>query len=201
MAEEYPLIEPAHWENPEPAPSEKTLPLGTIIGKVVSQCAEAQQAAGASMWEYLRQVAFDPDSPREVAMLQFDFVDQNKRLKVRLPLISVLPAQYVQIRDVEIDFNVSINTQDAKKKVKKAEGKMRTLSKTSLTRLTRICPVRLAPPKKTVQADADASTSFENNIRVKIKAGNMDISGGMARLLELASNRGVRITPLEEAET
>ena len=153
------------------------------------------------MWEYLRQVAFDPDSPREVAMLQFDFVDQHKRLKVRLPLISVLPAQYVQIRDVEIDFNVSINTQDAKKKVKKAEGKMRTLSKTSLTRLTRICPVRLAPPKKTVQADADASTSFENNIRVKIKAGNMDISGGMARLLEMAGTRGVRVTPLEDAET
>ena len=204
MEEEYPLIEPVFWENPEPEPEpqEESLPLGTIISKAVSQCAEAQQAAAASMWEYLREVAFDPKSPREVAMLQFDFVAQHKKLKIRLPLISVLPVQYVQIRDVEIDFNVSLDEEEALNKDTSLTKVTRSLTKTSMTRLTRSCPVRLAPSKTKIQQSKSSGNGMQHNISVKIKAGNLDMSGGMARLLELAGSRGIRITPLEEvAET
>ena len=182
--------------------SKTTLPLATVIGKAVSQCAEAQQASAASTWEYLREIAFDPKNPKEVAMLQFDFVVQHKRLKIRLPLISVLPVQYVQIRDVEIDFNVDVDRKNAAKKDTAAAKVTRSLSKTSLTRLSRICPVRLAPSRMKVQQDTDTDNGMENHIRIKIKAGNMEMSGGMARILELAGSRGIRINPLEEiAET
>ena len=183
--------------------SKTALPLGTIIGKAVSQCAEAQQAAVASMWEYLREVAFDPESPRDVAMLQFDFAVQHKRMKIRLPLISVLPVQYVQIRDVEIDFDVVIDEKkSAQKDTTLKQRTMRTLSKTSPTKLARICPVRLAPSTARKRLKVDSEKNSYTDIRVKIKAGNQDMSSGMARLLELAGSRGIRITPLDEiAET
>ena len=201
--EEYPLIEPAHWENPESPPQEETLPLGSIISKAVSQCAEAQQAAANSMWEYLRDAAFLPgESRKEMVFVQFDFESYGKKLKVRLPLISIIPVQYIQIRDVEIDFNVSLDQEQGAKTDASVTRLTGVLSKRPLTRLATTCPVRLVPSVKQIKRTKNENYSLQNNISVKIKASNLDMSGGMARLLELAGSRGIRITPLEKpAET
>lgn len=201
--DESPLIEPAYWENPESPPQETTLPLGTIISKVVSQCAEAQQAAANSMWEYLREAAFIRGKERtEMVFVQLDFESYGKKLKVRLPLISIIPIQYIQIRDVEIDFSVALDEEQATKVDESATRLTPTLAKRSLSRLARTCPVRLAPSVKQIKRTQNSNYSLKNHINVKIKAGNLDMSGGMARLLELAGSRGIRITsPEEEAET
>ena len=206
MDEEYPLIEPVFWENPEPEPEpqEETLPLATIISKAVSQCAEAQQAAANSMWEYLHDVAFFTGEERtEMVFVLFDFESYGKKLKVRLPLISIIPIQYIQIRDVEIDFEVAIDQEEAEKKDTSATILTRSLhTKRTMTKMARICPVRLAPSKTKIQQSQNAGRSQKNNISVKIKAKNLDMSGGMARLLELAGSQGIRVTPLKkEAET
>lgn len=165
---------------------EESLPLATIIGQAVSQCARAQQASAESMWDYLDQTAFHvKKGMREVAMMQFDFEVEGENLQIRLPLISVLPAQYVQIRDVQVDFNVEIDEDAVMQKA---------------ANLKRLCPVKMAPTKQRILRSKRTKHNLHNNISVSIKAGNIDMSGGMARLLEMAGMRGILIRPVEETK-
>ena len=175
------LISPERVDDTE---QEESLPLATVIGKAVSQCARAQQAAARSMWERLEEIAFDSKGgKKEVAMIRFDFQVEGKKMTVRLPLISVLPAQYILIRDVQVDFNVSIDAEEATK---------------TAGALARRCMVRVAPSRTQIQRTKNSRYNLHNNISVKIKAGNLDMSGGMARLLEMAGSRGILIRPVEE---
>ena len=118
-------------------------------------------------------------------MMQFDFEVEGENLQIRLPLISVLPAQYVQIRDVQVDFNVEIDEDAVMQKA---------------ANLKRLCPVKMAPTKQRILRSKRTKHNLHNNISVSIKAGNIDMSGGMARLLEMAGMRGILIRPVEETK-
>lgn len=176
----------------------ETLPLGDIIHQAVTRCALAQQAAALSM---LQQIESDPfmtvKGKRKPAMLRFDCQADGKKMKVRLPLITVVPPQFIQIRDVEIDFNVTIDT--------KGETTAKRGNRPDRAGMTRMLPVRMAPSVQLMRkrprlrsGASSTSTSLHNNISVKIKASNLEMSGGMARLLELAGARAVRIQEVKD---
>lgn len=176
----------------------ETLPLGDIIHQAVTRCALAQQSAALSM---LRQIEDDPfmtvKGKRKPAMLHFDCQADGKKMNIRLPLITVVPPQFIQIRDVEIDFNVTIDT--------KGETTTKLGNHPDRARMTKMLPVRMAPSVQLMQrrqrlrsGATSTSTSLHNNISVKIKASNLEMSGGMARLLELAGARAVRIQEVKD---
>lgn len=152
----------------------EALPLATVIQQAVSQCAGAQHAAAESMWERFEKAAFTTvGGKKEVAMIQFNFVVDGKRGTLRIPLLTILPAQYIQIRDVEVDFNVSLDMERS----------------TDMRR----CPVKMAPSRRLLLQRKTSDYDLHNNISVTIKAGALDMSGGMARLLELAGSRAVLV--------
>jgi len=150
-------------------------PLAKIIGQAVKHCAKAQNKALDSMLQYIEESSFTTvDGHREVAMLSFVFELDGKKNTIRMPLISVVPAQFVQINDVEINFNVDISNNQKK------------------------YAVRIAPSRSAIKRVGTSSYDLQRNINVNIRAANIDMSGGMARLLQLASTNGIRIKPVDE---
>jgi hypothetical protein len=80
--------------------------------------------------------------------------------------------QFMQIDDVEINFNVAISS-----------------NKKSYE-------VVLMPSRQSIRRTRSGDYDMTNNISVNIRAANIDMSSGMARLLQLASTNGVIVKPI-----
>lgn len=154
----------------------KELPLSTLITQAVQQCVQAQYNAQDSMLEYIEQSMFSTkDGKRSVAMFSFSFVENGERVFVRMPLAMVVPAQFLQIQDIEIDFNVDI----------RSTGKLDY-------------KVAYAPSRKAIKSAKSTTYDLRNNIAVNIKASNLGMSGGMARLLEIAGTHATTLRPSDQ---
>lgn len=162
--------------------------LSSIISRAFKESAHAQMDAAKTMKDYLLQTMF---KNKELQMLSFTyFIDGQKHL-LKMPLASVIPAQFIQIKDVEIDFAITVQSTQNSSGTKRINRVVLTksralLRKQALMRLRRGLIVKKNELPKQYHA-----------INVKIKGQNSDISGGMARLLQIATTHGTSIKPIE----
>ncbi len=161
--------------------------LSSIISRAFKESAHAQMDAAKTMKDYLLQTMF---KNKELQMLSFTyFIDGQKHL-LKMPLASVIQAQFIQIKDVEIDFAITVQSTQNSSGTKRINRVVLTksralLRKQALIRLRRGTIAKSEVPKQ------------HHAINVKIKGQNSDISGGMARLLQLATTYGTSIKPIE----
>ena len=149
------------------------LPLASLIQQAVSNCASAQQEALMSMLENIEEKAFVAGEQHQKAlMISFVCDIDGVPHTIRLPLLTVVPMQFMQIDDVEINFNVAIHS-----------------NKKSYE-------VVLMPSRQSIRRTRSGDYDMTNNISVNIRAANIDMSSGMARLLQLASTNGVIVKPI-----
>ncbi len=154
--------------------------LSSIIWRAIKDCADAQrEAAMTSRDLILNNIMFENSAKNgqsNLRMLCFTYNADGEQQQLRMPLTSVVPAQFIQIKDVEIDFNVKIQSVENKLKVQIVRRPLQRLPS--------------ATKKQTSQTN-------ESSIRINIKGRNIDMSSGMARVLQLATSIGTVIKPLD----
>ncbi|MGX8696171.1 MAG: DUF2589 domain-containing protein [Prevotella sp.] len=154
-------------------------PFADIIQRAVSCCTQAQFAMFDSMMDYVERSTFvTQGGKRELAMLHFSFHANGQQHTIKLPLVTVVPPQLIQLREAEFNFNVCIT-------------KLQTTgSKKSLN-------VRFSPSRRAIRevASSESASQFDirNVIQVSIKASDLGMSGGMSRLLELAGTQAISL--------
>lgn len=154
-------------------------PFSDVIRRAVTQCAEAQQSGLETMLKEIEKNMFVTQrGKKEVAMLHFSFESEGRQYTIKLPLITVVPPQIIQIHEAEFNFNVIITKVD-----------------TSNTR--KEFQVRYAPSRSKVKSTQSSVFDLRNIVNVNIKAADLGISGGMSRLLELATTRGIQVRTVE----
>lgn len=159
-------------------------PFSEMIQRTVSGCTKAQRGLLDIMLNYVKDSTFTKKGGKnELAMLHFSFEAGGRQYEIKIPLITVIPPQCIQIRDVEINFNaVFWGVEESKEdKVKK-----------------RVYLYRFAPSRRVVRTTESSFYDLRNVVNVNIKAADLGISGGMSRLLELASTQAFRVRTVED---
>ena len=153
--------------------SQGAVPLSSIISRAIKDSAHAQMNAAKTMKDYmLQEIMFGQN--KDLRTLCFTYTVDGEQRILKMPLATVVPASFIQIKEVEIDFHVNVDDKRAW--------------------------VRLDQSRIT-------STSGENEhkpqiskglgVHVKIKGKNTEMSGGMARVLQLTSTTGTSVTSLD----
>jgi len=154
--------------------------LSSIIWRAIKDCADAQREAAATSRDLiLNNILFDKSAQNgqsNLRMLCFTYNADGEQQQLRMPLASVVPAQFIQIKDVEIDFNVYLQSMEKGFKVKIARRHLRRMASLSQTQ---------------------TSQTKDTSIRINIKGKNADMSSGMARVLQLVTGTGTVIKPLD----
>ena len=83
------------------------IPFGTLIGRILSACVDAQEAASTAAWDYVRHVL------SHEAPVVFTFMDGLSVRRIEVPLITIVPLPYIKLQRVKIDFdaNVKVNNE------------------------------------------------------------------------------------------
>ena len=110
---------------------------------------------------------------KDLRMLSFSYMADGRQQQLRMPLAMVVPTQFIQIKDVEIDFNINVHSYKKNLKVQIAR--------------------RIDRPR--INHNENTQTN-ESSIRINIKGRNIDMSSGMARVLQLASSIGTIVKPV-----
>ena len=154
-------------------------PISDFIQRSVGNCAEAQHSIFDVMLEYIEETTFTKKGrKRELAMLHFSFEQNGQKYVMKIPLITVSPPQVIQIRNVEVNFNLITKVEDIN------------------NRKTLIA--RISPSREAIKEKESSVFDLRNIINVNIKAADLGISGGMSRLMELASTQAIRVKKPDE---
>lgn len=134
---------------------------GKLLASPIEACVDAQAAACVAASKYIMEFGFVGDSNvMDVKPFVFYFTTpEGKRKKLTVPLISLVPLPYLQIKDVNLAFKTQISVNEDGKIV----GKMNSGKQTA------------------------SNSSFQSDLRVdvNIKASASDMPIGVARVLEI----------------
>lgn len=155
--------------------------LSSIIWRAIKDCADAQREAAITTRDLiLGDILFESNGKngpgRDLRMLSFSYLSDGEQHQIKMPLSSVVPAQFIQIKEVDIDFNIYLKSVEKGLKVSIARRPL-------IRRLTGTSPTQTSHAKET-------------SISINIKGRNTGMSSGMARLLQLATGMGTYIKPL-----
>lgn len=151
--------------------------LSNVIWRAIKDCADAQREAAVTARDMiLNDIMFEKNQKsdhKDLRMLSFSYMADGRQQQLKMPLAMVVPAQFIQIKDVEIDFNINVHCYKKNLKVQIAR--------------------RFYRPG--INHNENTQTN-ESSIRINIKGRNIDMSSGMARILQLASSIGTFVKPV-----
>lgn len=150
-----------------------TLPLATLVKKIMVSCVEAQTSAVEASKRYFEQFVFDAQrQDSSVAEISFSYMANGEVCQLVLPVITILPLPSLMIDKVNVNFEAEASVSDEK-----------NLSVNMLG--------------LNYDVDINQNMSLNSNLSLSIDAYGSEIPSGMAQLLELLGNEGV---VLEDAE-
>lgn len=131
------------------------IPFGTFIGRILSACVDAQEAASTAAWDYVKQVL------SHEAPVVFTFMDGSSVRRIEVPLITIVPLPYIKLQRVKIDFdaNVKVNNEYSNQFVVQVNN------------------------SSTQQGEVMQTAKSEANMHIDIDAGTVDMPAGLAMLL------------------
>ena len=131
------------------------IPFGTLIGRILSACVDAQEAASTAAWDYVKQVL------SHEAPVVFTFMDGSSVRSIGVPLITIVPLPYIKLQRVKIDFdaNVKVNNEYSNQFVVQVNN------------------------SSTQQGEVMQTAKSEANMHIDIDAGTVDMPAGLATLL------------------
>lgn len=142
---------------------------GKLIASPISACIDAQASACIATSRYVKEFGFEKNNDNDILdakSVKFYFnTPDGKAKRLTVPLISLVPLPYLQIKDVDLSFKtqVSINSNG------KIVAKMTSGGSSE---------------------NAEEKNSFQSDMRVNvgIKASSSDIPLGISRVLEILGN-------------
>lgn len=131
------------------------IPFGTLIGRILSACVDAQEAASTAAWDYVKQV-LSHDAP-----VVFTFMDGSSVRRIGVPLITIVPLPYIKLQSIKIDFdaNVKVNNEYSNQFVVQVNN------------------------SSTHEGEVLQLAKSEANMHIDIDAGTVDMPAGLATLL------------------
>ena len=131
------------------------IPFGTLIGRILSACVDAQEAASTAAWDYVQQVL------SHEAPVVFTFMDGSSVRRIEVPLITIVPLPYINLERVKIDFdaNVKVNNEYSNQFVVQVNN------------------------SSTHEGEVLQTAKSEANMHIDIDAGTVDMPAGLATLL------------------
>lgn len=99
-----------------------SLPMESLIGGPLQAAAKANGQLVAANAKFIRDIGFKSDgngSPTEANMVDFEFEKQvvqadgsivPESVKVRVPMLAIVPLPALKLKDVEVNFTMSVNS-------------------------------------------------------------------------------------------
>ena len=147
------------------------LPLGSLIGRILTACVNAQETASNAAWEYVKQVL------SHEAPMVFTFWDGKAMRRLEVPLVTIVPLPYIKLQDIKVDFdaNVQVNNDYSNQF---------------------IVQINNASTENEITQSAKSAA----NMHVDIEAGTTDLPTGLAALLGYM-NDGIIVEDIPPATT
>lgn len=142
---------------------------GSLLGAPLKACVDAQAQAATATSDYIDRVCFryNPTSKvYETETISFSYTTDEGEKRITVPLISVMPIPYLQIRNVNLKFAADVSVGDG-----------HLVAKVSTDNNS---------DKNNRENSEEMSTNFKSDLKVdiNIKATSSDMPMGVARLLQ-----------------
>ena len=146
---------------------------GNLLGAPINACVEAQVQAAQATADYLDRVGFvyNPDTKvYETVTISFRYSTSEGEKRITLPLVSVMPIPYLQIRQVNLKFSADLSVGE--------QGR--------LTGKVSNAAVNPTGNSSSESQEVQQSTySSELKVDVNILASSSDMPMGVAKLLQI----------------
>lgn len=148
----------------------ESINFSNLLGAPLTACVDAQAQAASATADYIERMGFFYDEDKgkyKPINIYFRYKSQEGDKKITLPLISVVPVPYLQIKDVDLRFTANLSL----------DGEER--------RLVGVVSDQL---EKKDGNTSSYSYSSDIKVNVNIKAGTADMPMGISRLLQIMQN-------------
>jgi hypothetical protein len=172
----------------------QVMTLHQLISAPLVATLEADTMTTRSYIDFLREVAFEPDTDKEKSGLgklrtfTFQFMQadvKGKTLKsVQIPVISLIPIPLLQIKEAVFDFDIKILDAVSETKEEKYSFEHQNEPEQQTDRIS--MRAALAPQTGSNKNQKDSSLSA--NMKVKVVMQQADMPSGLANLLSLSAN-------------
>lgn len=141
-----------------------------IIGGPLLACVKAQKEAALTSYDYLKQMGFERDDSQlgdyKPIHMVFYFIRDDGTYRLSIPLVSILPAPYLNIGHVDLRYQATVTALDEntfKAKYAPAEASI------------------------TLSGEEQATAQFKAReaIDIHIHASTVSLPSGMAKLMEI----------------
>ena len=131
---------------------------GALLGAPLKACVDAQAQAATATSDYIDRVCFKYNPQTnvyETETISFTYTTDEGEKRITVPLISVMPIPYIQIRHVDLKFAADVSVSDGQLVAKKEENE---------------------------EITTDFKSDLK--VDINIKASSADMPMGVARLLQ-----------------
>jgi len=175
--------------NAQVVPDLSSLDFKSVIGGPLLACVDAQAQATLSTMNFIESVAFykDAQGHQQISTVAFSYTSlaANGSLAsftMNIPLITLVPIPYIEVREVKIDFNIKVNS-------------VRNYAQTSSSNVLVAASLNARYMSNSlsfyvgVQSQSASSNSGEVkqefSLQVSVRAGQGDLPAGTQRMLGL----------------
>ena len=142
---------------------------GALLGAPLKACVDAQAQAATATSDYIDRVCFKYNPQTnvyETETISFTYTTDEGEKRITVPLISVMPIPYIQIRHVDLKFAADVSVSDGQ-----LVAKVVTENNSD---------------KAKKEENEEMTTDFKSDLKVdiNIKASSADMPMGVARLLQ-----------------
>jgi hypothetical protein len=142
---------------------------GALLGAPLKACVDAQAQAATATSDYIDRVCFKYNPQTnvyETETISFTYTTDEGEKRITVPLISVMPIPYIQIRHVDLKFAADVSVSDGQLVAKVATENNSDKAKK--------------------EESEEMTTDFKSDLKVdiNIKASSADMPMGVARLLQ-----------------
>lgn len=142
---------------------------GALLGAPLKACVDAQAQAATATSDYIDRVCFKYNPQTnvyETETISFTYTTDEGEKRITVPLISVMPIPYIQIRHVDLKFAADVSVSDGQLVAKVATENNSDKAKK--------------------EENEEITTDFKSDLKVdiNIKASSADMPMGVARLLQ-----------------
>lgn len=200
-------MEPNHTKRT----STQVMELRELIAGPLLATIDADSLSSRRYLDLLLELAFEKDSAgklEKLRMLTFSY-DRHERgecrtQQVRLPLLSLLPLPLLQVEEADFDFDIRIIdafTEEREAAFSLKEGRMKQPDTGDSASVRPKLRVALTPSSGTCNTHSNTAQRLDAGMKVRVRMRQSGIPGGLANLLNLATNQIMIEEPASEPKT
>lgn len=151
-----------------------SIPFEEILGGPLVACVGAQRDASFTAYKFMREVTMNTgkDGEAEPVMVSFSFIKDGKKLKLNVPLLTIVPLPFIQIDYVDLAFTANVTA---------------TEERNGEAHLTAKYSTETGDEQEDKTEDGSSMSSFtdQNIMKVNIRAVTSDMPPGIAKMQQI----------------